>query len=71
MKSQAASTPLWDETLRALNITPDFIGMPDKERLSLLVELLSAPLPELAEHPGVTQPSAETFCLVSTDDACA
>jgi phosphoenolpyruvate carboxylase len=52
-----------DETLRALNITNDFMGMPDEERLSLLVELLSAPLPELAEHPGITQPSAETFAL--------
>ncbi|HSM71856.1 MAG TPA: phosphoenolpyruvate carboxylase [Anaerolineales bacterium] len=52
-----------DETLRALNITNDFMGMPDEERLSLLVELLSNPLPELADHPGVTQPSAETFAL--------
>jgi phosphoenolpyruvate carboxylase len=52
-----------DETLRALNITNDFIGMPDQERLSLLVELLSAPLPDLSEHPGVTSSSSETFAL--------
>ena len=52
-----------DETLRALNITTDFIGMPDEERLTLLVGLLSEPLPALSEHPGITQPSAETFAL--------
>ena len=52
-----------DETLRALNITTDFIGMPDKERLSLLVKLLSAPLPNLSAHPGFTNESAETFAL--------
>ncbi len=52
-----------DETLRALNITNDFIGMPDDERLSTLVELLSAPLPELSKHPGITSSSAETFAL--------
>jgi len=52
-----------DETLRALNITNDFLGMPDKERLTLLVELLSAPLPELSEHPGITPASTETFAL--------
>jgi phosphoenolpyruvate carboxylase len=52
-----------DETLRALNITNDFLGMPDKDRLALLVKLLSAPLPELSEHPGITPASAETFAL--------
>ena len=52
-----------DETLRALNITNDFVGMPDQERLYLLVKLLSAPLPDLSEHPGVTSSSAETFAL--------
>ncbi len=52
-----------DETLRALNIANDFIGMSDKERLSLLVKLLSAPLPALSEHPGVTPPASETFAL--------
>jgi len=52
-----------DETLRALNITNDYLGMPDQERLELLVKLISAPLPELSEHPGVTPASAETFAL--------
>jgi phosphoenolpyruvate carboxylase len=52
-----------DETLRALKITTDFIGMPDEERLSLLVTLLSAPLPDLSEHPGITPSAAETFAL--------
>jgi len=52
-----------DETLRALNITTDFLGMPDDERLPLLIELLSAPLPNLAAHPGITPSAAETFAL--------
>ena len=52
-----------DETLRALNITNDFIGMPDEERLALLIELLSSPLPDLSAHPGITPSSAETFAL--------
>ncbi len=52
-----------DEALRALKISNDFIGMPDKERLSLLVKLLSFPLPELSEHPGITPAAAETFAL--------
>ena len=52
-----------DETLRALNIASDFIGMSDEERLPLLVELLSAPLPNLSRHPGITPSSAETFAL--------
>ena len=52
-----------DETLRALKITNDFVSMPDKERLSLLVKLLSTLLPELSEHPGITPSAAETFAL--------
>jgi len=52
-----------DETLRALNITNDFVGMSDEERLPLLIELLSAPLPNLSRHPGITPSSAETFAL--------
>jgi len=52
-----------DETLRALNIISDFIGMPDDKRLDLLVKLLSAPLPDLSDHPGITPSSAETFAL--------
>ncbi|HSG41611.1 MAG TPA: phosphoenolpyruvate carboxylase [Anaerolineales bacterium] len=52
-----------DETLRALNIANDFISMLDKERLSLLVELLSSPSPELSKQPGVTSSASETFAL--------
>ncbi len=52
-----------DETLRALNITNDFLGMSAGERLALLVRLLSEPLPDLSAHPGVTPASAETFAL--------
>jgi phosphoenolpyruvate carboxylase len=52
-----------DETLRALNITNNFIKMPDAERYSLLIQLLSSPLPDLSEHPGITPSSAETFAL--------
>ena len=52
-----------DETLRALKITNDFLGMPDKDRLDLLVKLLSEPLPELSEHPGITLWATETFAV--------
>ena len=52
-----------DETLRALNINNDFLGMHDNDRLALLVKLLSAPLPTLSEHPGITTATAETFAL--------
>jgi phosphoenolpyruvate carboxylase len=52
-----------DEILRALKITNDFIGMPDEERLALLIKLLSAPLPDLATHPGTIPATAETFAL--------
>src|SRR5215510_4640406 len=38
------------ETLRALNITPNFAEMPDDERLALLTKMLSSALPSLAEH---------------------
>ena len=51
------------EILRALNITPDFADLPDKERLALLTRMLSEPLPDLAEHPGVTPATAETWAL--------
>jgi len=52
-----------DEILRALNITNDFVGMPDDERLTLLIKLLSAPPPNLATHPGTIPATAETFAL--------
>jgi len=51
------------ETLRALDITSDFADMPDENRLSLLTRLLSSPLPNLSEHPGVTPATAETWAL--------
>ncbi|HET9905596.1 MAG TPA: phosphoenolpyruvate carboxylase [Anaerolineales bacterium] len=51
------------ETLRALNITPNFAEMPDAERLSFLTEMLSSSLPDLAEHPGITAATAETWAL--------
>jgi len=51
------------ETLRALNITPDFAGMPEKERITLLTRLLSSELPELSIHPGFTSATAETWAL--------
>ncbi len=51
------------ETLRALDITPDFAELPDEERLALLTELLSSTLPDLSEHPGITPATAETWAL--------
>ncbi|HSL44533.1 MAG TPA: phosphoenolpyruvate carboxylase [Anaerolineales bacterium] len=52
-----------DETLRALNITPNFAEMPPDERLNVLTELLASQLPDLAEQPGVTANTAETWAL--------
>lgn len=51
------------EILRALEITPSFESLPALARLNLLTRLLSAPLPELSTHPGVTAPTAETWAL--------
>jgi phosphoenolpyruvate carboxylase len=51
------------EILRALNITPDFAEMSDEDRLALLTKILSSTLPDLAEHPGVTPATAETWAL--------
>lgn len=51
------------EILRALNITSNFTEMPYEERLQLLVGLLSSPPPDLAEHPGISPLTAETFAL--------
>ena len=52
-----------DETLRALNISSDFMGMSDEEKLPLLTRLLAAPRPELSIQPGVTPATAETWSL--------
>ncbi|MDQ3007611.1 MAG: phosphoenolpyruvate carboxylase, partial [Chloroflexota bacterium] len=51
------------ETLRALDITPDFAELSDEQRLTLLTELLSSTLPALSEHPGITPATAETWAL--------
>jgi phosphoenolpyruvate carboxylase len=51
------------EILRALNIAPDFENAPEKERTELLLRLLSEPLPALANQPGVTSATAETWAL--------
>jgi phosphoenolpyruvate carboxylase len=52
-----------DETLRALNITPNFAEMPAQERLTLLVKLLASELSALSEQPGITSATAETWSL--------
>lgn len=52
-----------DETLRALNITSDFMNMSDDEKLPILTQLLSVPLPNLSIQPGVTPATAETWSL--------
>jgi len=52
-----------DETLRALGITPDFMGMADAEKLPLLTRLLADPRPNLSSQPGVTPATAETWLL--------
>ena len=51
------------EILRALEITPAFESLPANGRLELLTRLLSASLPELSIHPGVTASTAETWAL--------
>jgi phosphoenolpyruvate carboxylase len=52
-----------DETLRALNVTPNFAEMPKQERLPLLTKLLGSELPDLSEQPGITAATAETWSL--------
>ncbi len=52
-----------DETLRALGMTHDFLGMPDEEKIRLLTRLLTGPRPELSSQPGVTPSTAETWSL--------
>jgi phosphoenolpyruvate carboxylase len=51
------------EILRALQITNNFEELPELERLSLLDKLLTGEKPALADHPGVTQETAETWAL--------
>lgn len=52
-----------DEILRALNITSDFMDMPDEEKLPLLTQLLSDSLPKLSAQPGATPATSETWSL--------
>ena len=56
------------EVLRALELCPNFEELPEIDRLGLLTHLLSKPIPDLAEKPGVTTATADmwaTFQLVS------
>jgi phosphoenolpyruvate carboxylase len=52
-----------DETLRALDIARDFLGMPDEEKIPLLVRLLTGSRPDLSSQPGATPATAETWSL--------
>ena len=49
------------ELLRALNIDLTFEHNDDLTRARMIVRLLSQPGPQLAEHPGVTSDTAETW----------
>jgi phosphoenolpyruvate carboxylase len=49
------------EILRALNIDTAFEKGDDLARARTLVRLLSEPAPQLAEHPGITPDTAETW----------
>jgi len=51
------------EILRALDIDLEFDRADDPTRAALLTRLLAEPPPNLAPHPGVTQPTAETWAL--------
>ncbi|GAB4470056.1 MAG: phosphoenolpyruvate carboxylase [Anaerolineales bacterium] len=51
------------EALRALQISSEFEQLPAEARLELLIEVLSAPIPPLAENPGVTTETAKTWAL--------
>jgi phosphoenolpyruvate carboxylase len=51
------------ETLRALNIEPDFQNLEENKRTELLTRLLKEPAPALSPHPGVTAATAETWSL--------
>jgi phosphoenolpyruvate carboxylase len=51
------------EILRALKIHENFENAPETERRALLLELLKAPRPPLAQQPGVTKDTAETWSL--------
>jgi phosphoenolpyruvate carboxylase len=52
-----------DETLRALNVAPNFAAIAEQERLTLLIKLLTSELPPLSDQPGITSATAETWSL--------
>lgn len=49
------------EILRALNLHPDFDQLEDPQRTELLINLLAQPTPAMADQPGVTQDTSETW----------
>jgi phosphoenolpyruvate carboxylase len=51
------------EVLRALDIHPAFEQAGTDERQELLTQLLAEKSPDLAEHPGVTPATSETWAL--------
>ncbi len=51
------------EILRALGIENAFISLDATERTALLLRLLDQPVPILADRPGVTPETAETWAL--------
>ena len=51
------------EILRALNIDTLFEKGDDLTRARTLVHLLSEPTPQLAQHPGITPDTAETWAM--------
>ncbi len=51
------------EVLRALHIEPNFAGLDADARLALVLRLLSEPVPSLAQNPGVSPETAETWSL--------
>ncbi|MFN3308573.1 MAG: phosphoenolpyruvate carboxylase [Anaerolineales bacterium] len=53
------------EVLRALQIAPAFESLAAEQRLDVLISVLSAPPPPLAENPGVTAETAKTWALFS------
>jgi phosphoenolpyruvate carboxylase len=51
------------EILRALNLTPHFEGECDADRIEYLTALMEQPPSNLADRPGVTEQTAETWSV--------
>ncbi|MCB2179488.1 phosphoenolpyruvate carboxylase [bacterium] len=51
------------EILRALDMTPDFVGNCAEDRIKLLTDLLDNPPSNLADRPGVTAETSETWSV--------